>query len=195
MADIRVDLIRKHLGKLISAFGKRHRPIPVVELFELYNQRDFRGMVGQMKRQMRIDFPIRVCYVNDPKFGPDGGVAWVDSLEQVPAFGSRGDGKHMPNMYLRRSALIEMPFPSLVFAMSHELSHLLLTSFRSDLYDNEEATDLLSILLGYGVYYAAGRIYSPKNFNDMFAFLGKPTYTSGYLSHEEIFFAEAIIRS
>jgi hypothetical protein len=87
-----------------------------------------------------------------------------------------------------------MPSPSLVFAIAHELAHVLLTAFRSNLNVDEEATDLLAILLGYGTFYAAGKTYRcPQSSGLGFPF-GQSEYTSGYLSREEIIYAEMLLR-
>lgn len=195
MAEIRTQLITSRLEKLIKMFGRKHDPVDVLELVRLFEKHEFRGMVAVIKRQMRLSIPVRVCYVNDPKYGPEKSVAWVDGLHFVPYFGTQNPRGDMASIYLRRQALIDMPSPSLVFAIAHELSHILLTAFRSELSADEEATDLLTILLGYGTFYAAGKIYHPPSLPRISLLLGLPEYTSGYLSHEEIIFAEMYLRN
>ncbi|HXK37632.1 MAG TPA: hypothetical protein VJ579_01015 [Candidatus Paceibacterota bacterium] len=194
MATIRSKLIEDRLGKLINMFGRMHDPVDVLELIRLFEKHEFRGMVAVIKRQMRLSMPIRVCYVNDPRYGPEKCVAWVDGLNFVPFFGTQNIRGEMASMYLRQHALVDMPSPSLIFAIAHELAHVLLTAFRSELNTDEEATDLLAILLGYGTCYAAGKTYQCKYpFGANFPF-ERSEFTSGYLSIDEIIYAEMLIR-
>lgn len=194
MANVRSALIESRIKTLVEMLGKKHPPVAVLELLALHRRYDYRGMLAVIKLQMRLNMPLRVCYVNDPNYGPKDSAAWVSDLSYVPIFGCSPDSTLMASVYLRRSTLCEMPFSALVFAIAHELAHILLKALRSPLYDDEVATDLTAMLLGYGTCYAAGKIY-PEPLN-AFNFLLPEIRgnTSGYLSHEEIIFAESIIR-
>jgi hypothetical protein len=75
------------------------------------------------------------------------------------------------------------PANVVIFAIAHELSHILLDALRSSVARFEMAVDITAMMTGYAEYYESGKTYYEKSkgshqmgnaFNDIF----EDTYTS-----------------
>jgi len=55
-------------------------------------------------------------------------------------------------MYVRRAFLENSSFESVVFAIAHELAHIVLDATGNELFKNERAVDITAMVLGFAEY-------------------------------------------
>ncbi len=219
MSEIRVTLIRDHIAALWNSFGGQHLSVDEVLLRELHAKKDYTGMFGVVKKQMLLSLRLQVGFVN--KGGPRHAPAWVDLRLSGPLYGTEEYKRTIFTVFIKKAFLAEAPFESVVYAIAHELAHVLLASLGNTLCVVEEAVDLTVLLLGYGKFYAQGREYPSSSVHNrnkeeedggLFVNILKPLsnflesigakkkktpwvgkLALGYLSPDEIRFAETLI--
>lgn len=219
MAEIRDTLIRAHLTSLRSSIGATHPAVDEALLHQLHGRKEYTEMFGVITQQMGLTNRIFVGYVRN-NAGPKKAPAWTLLRTPVPLFGTQEFRDYSVTTYIRNQFLKDAPFETVVYTIVHELAHILLASLQSPLWGVEEAVDLAVLLLGYGKFYAAGKEYttaaqdkkrapdagSPfadlkKPFEDLLEKFGvtqksgvpNTTYTIGYLTADEISYAEKLI--
>ncbi|HRY52699.1 MAG TPA: hypothetical protein P5089_02500 [Candidatus Portnoybacteria bacterium] len=177
---MRKDLIESYLLKLRASFGGLKSLVEGDELELLYQTRNYAGMVSSIKRIFCLDLRIMLGLVN--RGGLDA-PAWVKWPKSLPLYGSDDFQQTIVIIYLRKSFLGEASFEPIVVAIAHELSHIILYAFRHELCRQEEAVDLLAMLLGFRDFYVTGcKDISFQGDNIV-------THRLGYLSEEEILYA------
>ncbi len=219
MSEIRDTLIREHLGRLWGTLGPQPLPVNELMLRRLYENKDYTEMFGLVKSQMVLSLQLRIGFVN--KGGPANTPAWTPLRTELPIYGTEAYKRTLVTIFIRKIFLAQAPFATVVYAMAHELAHILLLSLRNPLYVDEVAADLAVLLCGYGKFYAAGRVYDvpaerevhkEKKGFDLFADILEPfddlfgridakkdatsevaVRTVGYLSANEIHYAEKLI--
>jgi len=169
---VRKDLIESYIRQLRNSFGLK-RPIGDEKLYALHQAKDYHGMVGVIMTALAIDFKVKLGLVNS---GGPNAPAWIEKPAQFPPFFSPKFKEVEVTMYLRKTFLAEVGFETVVVAISHELSHVVLDSTASPLREHEEAVDLTAMLLGFRDFYVTGSIVKRKN----------EDYLLGYLSPEEL---------
>ncbi len=216
MSDIRDVLIRNHIARLWGVLGPQPLPVDEAMLRKQFEEKDYTGMFKAIKEQMVLLLQLRIGFVN--KGGPEGVPAWIQGKLSYPIYGTPEYKRTKETIFIRKSFLAQAQFPSVVYAMAHELSHVLLGSLQHQLRNDEVAADLTVLLCGYGSFYKEGRVYSfpaeegesgeesflsdlLEPFNELTRSFGgttsaSPAYTTrtlGYLTENEIRFAEKII--
>ena len=160
MLNIRDRAIQEYLTALFATLGKNHLPIDEVMLRKLHGEKDYTGMVRLIQDQMLLTLRVRVGFVN--KGGPPDAVAWTyHNNRTLPIYGTVAYKRTLVTFYIRKSFLEHASFESVVYAIVHELSHILLESLRNPLHSVEEAVDLTVLVLGYGRFCAIGKTYNP----------------------------------
>lgn len=169
-------------------------PRPLVDtepLRLLHEQRKYVEMASLIKRSLGLDFNLSVGLVNSG--GPENAPAWVETPRHMPIYGSRAFRELRVITYFRKSFLSTAPFGTVVLAMSHELSHIVLDSIHHELREEERAVDLTAMFLGYR------KLYLNYTENKTESFLGDPNTTLvahyGYLSLSEIKYAVTLMRT
>lgn len=154
---MRVEMIESYTQQLAVSLGGIRPPLgqrKTAELRALYEQKDFAGMVRHIKTNLRLDLRMRICLVD--KGGPPQAPAWVGFPFPMPFYGTRAFQKILATVYIRKAFLTNYPFETVVAAMAHELSHLVLAAIDHPLVDKEEAADLTAMMLGYRNFFRTG---------------------------------------
>lgn len=205
---MRTQEIQDWVQSLTNSFGGVRDPVDPTPLLELYRQQDYTGMLGIVRKSLRLEIPLRVGFVNSG--GPPKAPAWVQCPVPMPLYGSQEFKSTRITVYMRKSFLEEMPFQGIVCMMAHELSHVVLDGIGHSLRRQEEAVDLTAMILGYRDLYLQKiekrvvTILEPKPQN-WFQKLTKNypipgvdiTYEEhriGYLTLEERHFAASLMR-
>lgn len=200
--------IRAWIHELITKVGPPREPIDERPLRALYADSNFAGMLDHIRKSMRLDVGLRIGYVNSG--GPAHAAAWVSLPAPMPQYGTREFKQSKFDVYIRKSVILQSPFEIVVALMAHELSHILLDAIHHPLRRQEAAVDLTAMILGYDRFFSV--VYTiaeevPRA--DILArvykwFVGRELtdievsyqmHTSGYMSAEEIGFAQSLIRS
>ncbi len=147
-----VDDIAFHLG------GVR-RKASEDDLWRAFVARDFTNMAGIIKQDMSLPMRLRIGYVR--KGGDSRAVAWVTLPEPMPFLGSSAFKELQIDVCIRREFLAEAPFKSVVYALAHELAHVILDAVRHPLHRNEKVVDLTVMVLGYADILFDGTIFTP----------------------------------
>jgi hypothetical protein len=181
---VRTKMIKSHIA-LLSTRLCRKQPVERAPLLSLYYARDYPGMVRLISNDLMLqDLRFRVGIVNSG--GPDV-PAWISLPRQMPAYGSPEFKGMRVTVFLRRSFLENSRFETVVLAIAHELSHVVLDAIGHVLRTEEEAVDLTAMMLGYGEYYRVGCRYSRT---ERFWYRSRGIETKvGYLTPEEVVYA------
>ncbi len=169
---MRKDLIVLCTKGLKRSFGLKP-PIPEENIRRLYDAKDYHGLTGAIMSYMHIDLRVNLALVNS------GGLknpAWIKFTDPLPPIYSPLYRNTFVTVYLRRDFLASAGFESVVLAISHELSHVILESERHGLRKIEVAVDLNAMLFGFRDFYMTGA--QMKNGERI-----------GYLTQEEISYA------
>ncbi|HMM87985.1 hypothetical protein [Bradyrhizobium sp.] len=173
-------------------------------LRELYDAKDYTGVVKFVRDSMNLKLRVRVGLVNkgdDPSLSKNDAPAWVVLPNPMPPLNSRDFEKTIATVFIRKSFLEGSKYESVIQAIAHEMAHIVLESLRHPLHSEEPAVDLTAMWLGYRDIFVAGADYvevGPSRFVDkLIAEYRRHRsgdlirhYTSlGYLSPEEVCFA------
>ena len=176
-------------------------PTTLFKIKKAYEARLFSECVREVKSFLGLNLTILLCLVknrptcsgmlkflreNAPRIGcaPDNLVlekteelgtlentsAFVLQPEEMPLYGTR-EFEKLKIMLLIFKRTTEQPFETFAYCIAHELSHIVLSSIRHPLRDNEVAVDLTAMILGFSDIVMAGRRTSERHF--------------GYLSDEQ----------
>lgn len=107
--------------------------------------------------------------------------------DELPFYGIRGYREISLKLYFRKSLLERHTFDQVAIVIAHELSHVVLDSIRHPLRREEKAVDLTAMLLGFRRLYMSGAHREARSGNIV------RTQTFGYLSHEEVRYADDIL--
>ncbi len=198
----RAVLIEMYIDELTSSLGGVQPTVSVknAELRALHVAQDYAGMINFVRKSFRLETKIRLGLVNSG--GPAQAPAWVEMPERLPYFGSEAFKKMTFTVFIRKSFLQISPAESVVVAMAHELSHIILDSVGHRLRRTEPAVDLTAMILGYRDFYLNNRSMIGSDasilerlghmFNELFLTQDKKREL-GYLSNEEIIYASNLI--
>lgn len=176
----RESVIRRHIQEIKSVLGNARPPVAIDDpiLQGLHRTKDYAGMVRVIRNHMRLKLRIRVGFAHHDDQGPRGAPAWVQIPNTMPYYGSRELDNFVITMFIRKSFLSRERYETIVTAIAHELSHVLLKCVGNKLWDNEEAVDVTAMFMGYRYFY----------------FLANTDqYRIGYLSKQEVQLANALI--
>lgn len=205
---MRTDMIVSYIRSLSSSLGIR----PVVDeepLYALYEQQDFVGLVRSIRLSMRLDIRTKIGFVNSG--GPQNAPAWIAMPTTMALYGSPYFSRTVITVYLRKNFLATERFETIVLAIAHEFSHVVLHALHHPLKHEETAVDLAAMILGYRDFYRKGCAVTqhleepPPHHHSAFGrirnALAKPTprrvlvQTSsfGYLTRAEVAYAAIFI--
>jgi hypothetical protein len=197
----KADTILSYLNQLSGSLGSARAPVAPLPLRKLYDAQDYTGMVKAVRDGMGLALRIQVGLVNQG--GPKTAPAWVSSPKPLPRLGTDAFRRTLVTVFLRKSFLAVSDFESVVMAIAHELSHIVLFGISHPLEENEVAVDLTAMLLGYKDFYLAGchRELQPKSISQHLGrffrrWLGvdrRIFQTLGYLTPEEVRFAAELL--
>lgn len=195
------DLV-KTLEELKKTFGKPRPPINPSSLISLCEQKEYGKVVLGVSRSLNLNMPLKIGYVDSG--GPKRAVAWVLLPHPMPMYGTENFKNFLITVLIRKTFLKEAPSLSVLFALSHELSHIILEGLRHPLAHMEEAVDLTAMYLGYRNIYKTASEFHPSlssgpltiqsilkvSLEDLFMFItGSTRVQLGYLKREEYEFA------
>lgn len=149
---MRRDMLEYYIKNLRRSFGLRP-PVPEENMRRLYDAKDYHGLTGAIMSTMNINLRVNLGLVNS---GGPNAPAWLSRPGALPPVYSPLYQNTVVTVFLRRSFLAEARFTSVVLAISHELSHVILDSVYHELRTKEEAVDLNAMLFGFGSYYIKG---------------------------------------
>jgi hypothetical protein len=197
----KADTILSYLNQLRSSLGNPRTPVASRPLREFYDARDYTAMVKTVRDGMGLALRVQVGLVNQG--GPEKAPAWVSYPKPLPRLGTEAFKQTLVTVFLRKSFLAVSDFESIVMAIAHELSHIVLFGIGHPLEENEIAVDLTAMLLGYRDFYVAGchRELRPKSIGQYLArffrqWLGvdrRAFQTLGYLTPQEVRFAAELL--
>jgi hypothetical protein len=153
----RQELLDSLHDTLRATFGGIHPVVPHAKLAFLFSRKDYVGLVSEIAQVLCVDLHLFVALVKSG--GPAGAPAWVNIPSPMPQYGTREYKETRINVFLRNEFLATAPFETLVFAIAHELAHILLHGLHHPLRSSEEATDLTAMILGFAEYYKNGAVY------------------------------------
>lgn len=199
--------IRSWTKQIIESFGKPKRDIDERPLRAFYEQANYGAMLTHIRDSMQLDVRLRIGYVESG--GRKDSIAWVILPSPMPPFGSKELKETRITVYVRKSTIRDSPFEILVSVLAHEMSHILLDSVGHRLRRQEEAVDLTAMLFGYSRFFLVERmLYREVPRENLLAkaykwISGKELtteelsfsiHTSGYMSADEITFAQSLMR-
>ncbi len=149
---MRKDMLEVYIKNLKRSFGLMP-PVPEENMRRLYDAKDYHGLTGAIMSTMKIDLRVNLGLVNS---GGPAAPAWLRRPKYLPPIHSPLYRNTVVTVFLRKSFLAEAGFASVVLAISHELSHVILDSEQHELRTKEEAVDLNAMLLGFRDYYIRG---------------------------------------
>lgn len=133
-------------------------------------------MAGVVMTTLAVDLKVKLGLVN--KGGPKA-PAWLARPRLLPPIFSPQFKETEVIVYLRKTFIAEVGFESIVLALAHEFSHIILDSTYHPLRESEEAVDLTAMLLGFRDFYVTGsKVRTPDG-----------GYRLGYLTEEEVSYA------
>ena len=205
---MRTKMIEEYIGQLSVALGGVRPLIAPEKLREMHKKKNFVSMVHYIRTTLKLDLRIRVNFVNSD--GPTQVPACINMPATMPPYGTSAFRKTTITIYIQKTFLKQRPFETIVSAIAHELSHVVIEAIGHKLENQEEAVDLTAMVLGYRNFFRIGchyeediesvqkrrhlckTIYALPNL-----IFGKKmitrTHTFGYLTIDEINFAADIM--
>jgi hypothetical protein len=122
------------------------QPNSVDRLKALHRARDYEGMVRFIRKAMNIDIKLIIGWVNAGGHNPSS-PAWVElpaKVADMPYHGTEAFKSTTLRMFFRKSFLEAADYDEISMAIAHELSHVILASLRSPLWEVEKGVDLPS---------------------------------------------------
>jgi hypothetical protein len=160
----------------------RARPAVSPEAFcRAHSKRDFDVIVGLMKSDFALNMRMRIGLVSSG--GPEGAPCWIEMPGEMPLCGTEAFRKTLVTMYVQRSFLEEAPLGSIIVAVAHEMSHVVLNTTQHELRRKEQAVDLTAMLLGYRDFFVRDSFY--ETYESDLIYERTTTTHIGYLTHEE----------
>lgn len=168
--------IEKYLDILSQSFGLypmvNETSLKIQFEYQLYTE-----VVYEMLRRMGLPVRIKIICYSDEKYPDKEAFARILIPVDIPRIGT--ESFKSLRIHLEIRACLKNNFDKFVTVIAHELSHLILHGTDHQLKDSEEATDLCSILFGFGHFLekANGRVL----------FIGTMQFQEhlGYLSDEQ----------
>jgi hypothetical protein len=188
---MRKALVESCVDGLRASFGLVKKPVAEEELHRLHDAGDYAGLVRCVQDALFLNVKIRLGLVN--KGGPKDAPAWIEWPKTMPCYGSQAFQQTTVVVYLRKSHIREATFEAIVCTIAHELCHVVLGAVWHPLRWEEEAVDLVAMLLGFRDFYVTGSrsVYKRKR-SWLERLTNKEPYTIrhlGYLTQEEVAYA------
>ncbi len=147
-------------------------------------------MVSCVKKDLALPLRVKLALVNSG--GPANAVAFVFYPEELPMYGTSAFQDSEVILYIRKNFIAQAKFESVVFAITHELCHVLLAALKMQFdseAEEEVVVDLTAMVMGYRKFLLLGCVYLAQS-----GFQKKLEYENlGYLNEEEINFANDLI--
>jgi hypothetical protein len=193
---VREKEVNEWVESVKKEFGVIRAPIMLEELADLSSRRKYGAMLSIIRRSLLLqDIPMRVGIVRKQLCE---GVAWVykETLTNLPSWGTSGFKKYNIDVFVCKEFAQTRSLEAVIFAMAHELCHVLLNAVRHPYREVEEVVDLTAMFMGYGdilmresdvaeredcLVQANGEVLSFR-------------YQVGYLSREEKLYAMELFR-
>lgn len=182
--------IEVYTQKLLRFFHAYRREFPLTSthsLMDAWEQEKVAEMVSVLSKHMGIGCDLRLSLVKDDFVGLDA-PAWTEVPKYFPFIDTAEYRTTEVTIFVRKSALDTWQFDSLIVALAHELSHIVLESFQQGFEKVEEAVDITAIILGFGRFYIRGsyvKLLSPIVADNGEQWIMEEAQL-GYLSREEI---------
>lgn len=189
---MRKQLIESYINRLRASFGPMRAPVKEEQLKTLHDAKDYAGMLLHVQSSLQLDMKLFIGLVN--KGGPPAAPAWAEVPTVMPLIGTPAFRQSSVTVYLRKTFLAEATFETVVMAVAHELSHVVLNSTWHSLRKEEEAVDLTAMLFGFRDFYVTGcrsngtiEMRAPTDTENGYIKVSANHY--GYLSREEVGYA------
>lgn len=200
---IRESEIQVRLEHITKLLGKARDPVAKTELQKLFKARQFKALVSCVRQLMQLEeLRLTLGWVNSG--GPNNAPAWVRIPVPMPLYGTNAFQSTKITIHIRKSFLEEWSFEGVVAGIAHELSHVLLASLKSPYWNDEMATDLTAMHLGFRKYFVEGSVYAhtaPRTFMKILSDLlwgssrsAVRINTVGYLTQAEYRYASSLMR-
>jgi hypothetical protein len=134
--EVWVESVREHFGRPRARIGTE-------EVRKLFEARKYGAMLSFVRKTMYLEHvPMEFGKVVSPsgRQAP----AWADIWTTVS-----GEIVQI-RIFFRKEFLIREPLGIVLFAMAHELSHVLLNKEKHRLREVEEVVDITAMFMGYG---------------------------------------------
>jgi hypothetical protein len=191
MRPIRKEMVESQLYQLREALGGGRPPVARKQLWVMYSEKNYTGIVKFVRDSMNLDLRIRVGLSNvDSRTQAP---AWVQMPSPMPPLGTPAFKQTLATVFLSKSFLSRANFDQVVLAVAHEISHIVLNSTNHPLRDQETAVDLTAMLLGYRDFYVGG-CESVRIERRWFSRIETHAHQRyGYLTPDEVRYADRIL--
>lgn len=137
----------KHLKNYLVGLDEfRQGHVSLIAARTFFNQGEYAWAIKEIKNAMHLSQKIKVF--SDPRINAAGFIS-------IPQPFPKKESDHVFEIRINKDKLVN--FDVFVTVMSHELSHLLLHSLDNKHKLSEKATDITSIIIGFGEYVKRGR--------------------------------------
>lgn len=157
MLSLRLALINKYLKEIDQMIGGVKDAVPCEIMYSHHASGDFAQIVSKVCTQMGLHgIPMKVRVHQTPP----GVAAYVERHMDVNSNISKVISKSKGATITLSSKMVNTaPADTTIFAIAHELSHVLLDVHQSQIAEFEMAVDLTAMMSGYAEYYLDGREY------------------------------------
>ena len=174
--------IEHALTEFENKFGIK-KPITDKGLFIQFSNHLYSECVLEIMQKMGLSNKVKVTCYADYKFPKSNCAAFVSlPINNMPLWGSKAFTNTVIPISIRKS--LTEKYESFVYAVAHELSHIVLHSTKNSLKDSEIATDLFVMACGFDSIMENGRYFRDY----------KNTTKYGYLDDEHFKFALAQLK-
>lgn len=170
-------LVKKYLTLLVNSYGIRPQQSDKA-LRILFKQGLYGECVFELMKKMSITNRVKVTCYADAKYPRLNSGAFISIPTNVPRFASAEFQQWIVPVGVKKSTTLH--FASFVYAVAHELSHVVLYSTGHNLRHSEIATDLFLITSGFGEIMKEGKFASDGNL------FSTGVYEHGYVPLEYI---------
>jgi len=169
--------IETYLDILSMSFGL-YPMVSETSLKIQFENQSYTDVVYEMLRRMGLAaVRIKIICYSDEKYPEKEAFARILIPRNLPRIGT--ETLKLFKITIEIRACLKSDFNKFITVIAHELSHLILNGTDHPLKDSEEATDLCSLLFGFGHFL--------KETNDKVLFIGNMRFQEhlGYLSNKQ----------
>jgi hypothetical protein len=154
MPPARKEMVETQLYRLRASLGGGCPPVARKQLWVMYKEKDYTGIVKFVRDSMNLDLRLRVGLSNiESATQPP---ASVKMPSPMPPLGTAAFKQTLASIFLSKFFLRRANFDQVVLAVAHEMSHIVLNGTNHALRHEETAVDLTAMLLGYRDFYVGG---------------------------------------
>lgn len=190
------EQLHDRLQQLITTFDGVREDFDLDVIREAYAQKKYTECIFVIQNFIKIPFKLRVAYVNSGAKGR--GHVWLETPVNLSTLVLHHGVEHV-NKYCDITIWLRKPFletalsiETFVYAIAHEMSHIILNAQEHPLRRSEPAVDLTAAIHGFSNILHIGRTQETYFFRDS-RDIGRDTTTWGYLSTEQAFAAHLYI--